>query len=105
MQDTKKYLGKRIKEIREKIGLKQTQLAELTGIDPKHVSKIECGRCFPSFDLMDRIAKALEVEPMALLDNEHFKNKDEIISEIVDLMKHANINKVRSCYKILKEIL
>ncbi len=105
MQDTKKYLGKRIKEIREKIGLKQTQLAELTGIDPKHVSKIECGRCFPSFDLMDRIARALNVEPVILLDNEHFKNKDEIISEIVDLMKHANINKVRSCYKILKEIL
>ena len=56
MYDTKKYLGARIQEIRKLNGLKQSELAELLDIDPKHMSKIECGRCFPSFELLDKIA-------------------------------------------------
>lgn len=48
----KKDFGKRIKELRCKKGITQYQLAELVGIDPKHISHIETGRSFPKADLI-----------------------------------------------------
>ena len=41
MADTKKYLGKRIQEIRKKNGLKQSELAEIVEI-PEHKYFIAC---------------------------------------------------------------
>ena len=43
----KKDFGWRIKGLRTKKGITQYQLAELSGIDPKHMSHIETGRSFP----------------------------------------------------------
>lgn len=37
----KKDFGQRIKELRNKKGITQYQLAEMVGIDPKHMSHIE----------------------------------------------------------------
>ncbi len=102
MQNTKKYLGARMQELRRQKKLKQAQLAELLNIAPKHISKIECGRCFPSFELLDRIADALEIEPYELLQNSHLKNKDELLDEINELLKNTSIEKIRSFYMILK---
>ena len=48
----KKDFGQRIKELRNKKGITQYQLAEMTGIDPKHMSHIETGRSFPKADLI-----------------------------------------------------
>ena len=42
----KKDFGQRIKELRNKKGITQYQLAEMAGIDPKHMSHIETGRVF-----------------------------------------------------------
>ena len=48
----KKDFGKRLKELRTQKGITQYQLAEMSGIDPKHMSHIETGRSFPKADLM-----------------------------------------------------
>lgn len=39
----KKLLGARIKELRTGRGLSQEELAEMVGVDPKHLSRIETG--------------------------------------------------------------
>ena len=52
----KKDFGLRIKELRNKKRITQYQLAELVGIDPKHMSHIETGRSFPKADLIEKFA-------------------------------------------------
>ena len=58
----KKELGKRIQQIRKHKKLTQDMLAELIGIDPKNVSRIENGNNYPSPETLVSIAKALDVE-------------------------------------------
>lgn len=48
-----------IAEARDKSGLSQKELADLTGIDQSDISKIERGVGNPSVNTLDRIAKAL----------------------------------------------
>lgn len=103
--DTKKFLGARIQEIRKKANLKQAELAELIDIDSKHMSKIECGRCYPSFELLDKIAAQLKVSASELLDIYHLQQKETLLDEITEKLKSAPEEKFRMAYKILKEIL
>lgn len=105
MQDTKKFLGARIQELRKVKNLKQSELAELLDIDSKHISKIECGRCFPSFELLDRIAGVFKVEPYELLQNNHLKPKDEIIKEINVILENSAPEKLKNIYITLKNLL
>ncbi len=58
----KKDFGKRLKEIRQKRGFTQFQLAEMAEIDAKHMSHIETGRSFPKADLIEKFANILNVE-------------------------------------------
>ena len=48
----KEQLGLRIKELRLKNGLKQSELAEKVNIATKHQSCIETGRNYPSADVI-----------------------------------------------------
>ena len=70
MKEIKHLLGKRIKELREKRGLTQQQLAEMAGIDQRNLSKIECGITFPSKSLVE-LAKSLDISLPHLFDFEH----------------------------------
>lgn len=102
---TKKFLGARIQEIRKQKGLKQSELAELIEIDSKHMSKIECGRCFPSFELLDKIANVMNLPVSYFLEIEHFEDRNFLLEKIIQKLKNASDEKFQSVYKILKEIL
>lgn len=54
-------IGQRIKTIRTKKGLTQEQVAEMVGISQKHLSRIEKGYHKPRFDMIIKIAEALNV--------------------------------------------
>ena len=105
MTNTKQYLGARIQDIRKRKNLKQSELAEIIGIDAKHMSKLECGRSYPSFDLLDKIAQALNSTPSELLDTEHLIDKNSLIDKITGRLKTSKEENVRLAYKILREIL
>ena len=52
-------IGKRIAEIRRDKGLSQAKLAELTGIAPGNIARIETGKYSTGIDLLSKIADAL----------------------------------------------
>ena len=56
-----KCVGKRIKECRQKAGLTQEQLSEISEISQKHISRIEQGYHDTHFTMIYKIAKALNV--------------------------------------------
>lgn len=105
MQNTKKYLGARIQEIRKLHGLKQNELAELVGIDSKHMSKIECGRCFPSFELLDKIAQSLNTPVASFLENEHLDERESLTKKLICDLQKMSDDKLRQIYRIVQTFI
>lgn len=105
MYDTKKYLGARIQEIRKLNGLKQSELAELLDIDPKHMSKIECGRCFPSFELLDKIATKLGRPVSSFLELEHLESREAHTENVIKALHNLPEDKFRQVYRIIQTFL
>lgn len=83
--DLKKVFGLRIKELRNKKKLTQFKLAEALGIDEKHLSHIETGRSFPKSDLIEKLAKELDVDLNTLFDFPNNFSREDIIKKIVTI--------------------
>ena len=105
LMDLKKDFGMRLKELRSKKGITQYQLAEIVGIDPKHMSHIETGRSFPKADLIEKFAEALDIEYTKLFRTEHLQNKDLLLKQIISLLKKANEEELKNIYKIINSLL
>ncbi len=101
MNDYKKLLGSKIKEIRRNRSYTQDFLSERIGIDPKHLSRIECGKNAPSLDLLFKICSVLKINPAVLFDDSFFKNKEDLINDISDILHNESEHNVRKFYKIL----
>mgnify|MGYP005786120149 CR=1 FL=1 len=97
----KKDFGLRIKELRNKKGITQYQLAEMTGIDPKHMSHIETGRSFPKADLIEKFANALEIDYTELFKTEHLANRDVLFKKIVKYLENVSDNELQVIYKLI----
>jgi transcriptional regulator with XRE-family HTH domain len=67
VDDIKLKLGKRIKEIRIKAGYSQEELAFLSKLHRTYISDIERGGRNVSVENIEKIAKALKIEPSELL--------------------------------------
>ena len=59
MENERERIGKRIAEIRKKRGISQAKLAELTGMAPGNIARIETGKYSTGVDLLSKIANAL----------------------------------------------
>lgn len=57
----KSNFGKKLQQIRKSKNLTQAKLAELAGIDDKHLSKIETGVYFPTYSTLNKILTALSI--------------------------------------------
>lgn len=82
MSDIKAKLGKRIQEIRKQKGMSQEQLAEIIGIEPNNVSRIENGKNYPTPENIAKIANALDKEVYELYLFNHFKPLNDIQKEL-----------------------
>ena len=106
MKSIKKRLGARIKEIRRDKGLTQEELSEKIGIDPKHLSRIEVGRGFPSLDTLSIMADVLGVEMKDFFEFAHRTEKPKELKETLNsLMKEATEEKLRVAVKVLRAIV
>ena len=59
MYDIKKLTGKRIKELRKEKALTQEELAELIGIEPRNIIKIENAQTFPRTRTLEKLLEVL----------------------------------------------
>ena len=98
---TKILLGARIQELRKHCGLTQAQLAEIIGIDEKHMSKIECGRHFPSLDLLNKISDALNKPIDDFFVVEHLQDRKILIEQLVQKLNKLSNAKFCTLFRIL----
>lgn len=60
--------GKNLKRYRLESNLTQEKLAELVGIHPTYVGKLEIGKCNPSVKMLFKISRALYVKLFDIFD-------------------------------------
>lgn len=101
----KSLTGLRIKELRNKSGMTQAELAELVNIDPKHQSCIENGRNFPSADLIEKYAKAFNIDVSEVIEVKHIKDRKILIKEIMREINIASDNDIKLIHRIVFDIL
>ena len=65
----KQIFGKNVKYYRFKNHYTQEKLASLINSSPKYISRIELGQHNPSLEMIEKIAKALNIEPNQLFIN------------------------------------
>ena len=56
------WISQKIKELRDKCGFTQHDLAEKSGLPQSHISRLESGVHSPSFKTLEKLAAALDVE-------------------------------------------
>lgn len=62
--------GKRIKELREGLGMTQIELSNLSGVSQEHISRLENGRQGINSKTADKLAAALGVRLVDLFEEE-----------------------------------
>lgn len=98
----KQDLGQRIQKLRKDKKITQEQLAEMVGIDPKNISRIEKGNNYPTAENLTSIAKALHVDIYELFVFNSIpleQMKEEIINS---LKSEKNILHLYQCLKFEK---
>lgn len=89
-------VGARIRVIRESAGLLAQELAARVGLDPTAMSKIETGKRAIKTEELTRIAEALKISPLALL------NDDPLLSNLPIAARRAGSSTARGdAYKRL----
>jgi transcriptional regulator with XRE-family HTH domain len=99
MSESSKHedFASRLRNIREKRELTQSELAQRSGMQPSAIAHFEAGRRKPSFDNARSLAKALEISADSLLgtgtattafrDEDKLSSKDRaFIQDIIDTM-------------------
>jgi len=64
--DLKEILAKNLKKHRQRLGITQPELAERAGLSTHYLGMIEIARNFPTADVLERLASALEIKPNEL---------------------------------------
>lgn len=61
------HIGKVFQEYRQKNNLTQNQVAEMTGLEPRHISQIERGFSKGSIDTLLKLCNAYKITPDIVL--------------------------------------
>ncbi len=99
--DSRKLLGKRIKELRKYRSYTQEQLAELIDIEPCSLSAIEIGRHFPSLTTLEKISRTLNIELKTLFEYSHIKTNTEKLDEIKNVLQYLPDDKIDFIYHFI----
>lgn len=102
---SKKLLGKRFREIRKKLGYTQEKFAEIAGIEPQSISKIESGKNYPLLANLEKIANNLNIELSDFFIYSHQNNDNElkkILNETFDGLSNEDKARAVRILQVLK---
>lgn len=66
--DIKISVGKRVKELRNKLGISQEELADLADLDRTYITSVECGKRNISIVNIEKLTIALNVSLKEFFD-------------------------------------
>jgi transcriptional regulator with XRE-family HTH domain len=94
MTNLRQLLGTNIKIYRNACGISQSKLAERVDTATNYISAIEAGRRFPSVEMLEKIAFALEIDTPELFSvkNVQFSREKREIEEQIWLNIGQNLS-------------
>lgn len=105
MADNKKLLGQKVRQLRKQNGYSQERFAELVGIDPNSISRIECGVHYPSLDTLEKISKVLKVEMRDLFLFSSKESAEELRTYLVQTASELDVEKLREVVRAVRKIV
>ena len=105
MSDFSERLGKRIRALRLQRGLTLDGLAEIAGVNGKHLGKCERGQANATLEFLEKIATALEIEPIALFDNTHEQDRKSLADGLKRHIDRANEQELKLITRIVTAVL
>jgi len=107
MTSLREIFAHNLKKKRQNCGFSQAKLAELVSVSTHHIATIETARNYPTLDLVERMAKALDIEihelfinplspyeEMERLYQAMAKNIDQLVAEAVERAISAKLKDV-----------
>jgi len=96
-------LGKRIRTLRTTKGLTQQELGHQADVDYKFIGEIERGNMNPSFKVLVKIAKVLEVDlPEILRFEQEISDPKELESRIKNIISNLSVEKLQNILMLLR---
>lgn len=95
-----------LRKYRKQQGFTQEKLAEMCNTDSCYIRQIEIGRRFPSLNYIERIAKALRIEPYFLFYEDTNSENDSLLikyTEQKEKIKSMLINNVNQICSMIDE--
>jgi len=105
MVNSLEKLGRRVRHFRTEKGMTQEKVAELCGLSAKYISDLERGKANVTVIVLDKVAAALGITAIDLLNNEHEVERRLLIRQITQFLEAADDEKVKTLYRIMKGIL
>jgi len=111
MINIREILAENIKEKRRSVGLTQEKLAEKAGMSLQYLAMLELARKFPSGEMLERLAYALNIETYELLAIAPSANdeleilRNDIIRDVKILNETLAKNVTEEIIKAVKYIL
>jgi transcriptional regulator with XRE-family HTH domain len=97
--------GSRIRSIREAANLSREAAAEKAGTGANYLGEVERGEKFPTLEMIERIAGALEVSPSAFFEYEAEEVDQQIlVSKLQRLLSRLNTGQLQQALRILKAL-
>lgn len=104
--EAQKLLGRRIRSLRQAHGLTQQQLGERAHLNYKYLGAVERGEENPSLVVLERIAKALELELSDLFQLAHEETSHRALRISFNrLLAGANTVQLQLACKLLRALL
>ena len=99
----KKLFGQRLKELRLKKGMTQFELAEAVEMHEKHISRIEAGIYFPTFDNFVKIMETLDLEWKDFDVNTKLEN-NSVKNKAFKIIQRANEKELKIYVTVLEQL-
>lgn len=101
----KQKFANNIKKFRKSKGMTQERLADLVNVDFRYISLIENAKSFPSCDVIEKLAKALDVEYSQLFFFEENLSREELEQSIIKIIKTLNEKNLKTLFDIAKILI
>jgi transcriptional regulator with XRE-family HTH domain len=97
--------GSRIRSIREAAHLSRESAAERAGTGANYLGEVERGEKFPTLEMIERIATALEVSPSTFFEYEAEEIDSPILmSKIQRLLFRLDTDQLQEALRVLKAL-
>ena len=105
--DAGELLGKRLKEIRKKMGISQEDVAFRCDTHPSHIGQMERGERNPTLETLEKIALGLDISVSELLDFDvepEFTYYDALTNKIISYILRMSAPEKKQVLTIVKAL-